>query len=192
LVSQQDGLRLQTMAQQEPSLQPPLLWLSKQLPLQGQFQSVLAGTLQRMRAMDVHVLSHSPWQHDGSALQTPLQQAESSQPGLPCDAKQSPTPGQDSGAAQTAMAADTHPWSQAVVQHVGSTLHTARLQSRFAHPREACAFRQPSRPMVTTKSGVQMKVASRAQTASQRASQQKGSMSRQTEVQHVESLQPGW
>ena len=180
------------MAQQEPSLHPPLPWASKQPPLQGQFQPLPAGTLQSVRASDTQAPSQSPWQQEGSALHTPLQQDESLQPGVWWATKQSPADGHDSGAAQTAVATDTHPWSHAVVQQDGSTLHTARLQSTLAQPAVACAIRQPSRPIVTTKSGVQMKLASRAHTASQRASQQNGSMSVQMVRQQLASPQPGW
>jgi len=147
--------------------------------------------LQSARATVTQAASHSPWQQEGSAAHTPLQHEASLHPGLWCEAKQLPTEGHDSGAMQTAVVTDTHPWSHSFVQQDGSTLQTARLQSMFAQPGEACAFRQPSRPMVQTKSGVQTKLASRAQTASQRASQQKGSMSRQIDTQQVESPHPG-
>ena len=107
--SQHDGLMLHTMEQHEPSSQPGLPCVSKQLPRHGQVQPLLAGTLHSSRAVLTHVLSHSPWQHDGSAAHTPLQQDESRQPGFSCEAKQSPSAGQPSGAGQTAVATSTHP-----------------------------------------------------------------------------------
>jgi hypothetical protein len=93
---------LQTTAQQDPSLHPPLSWASKQPPLQGQFHPLPDGTLQSVRANVTQTESHSPWQHTGSALHTPLQHDESLQPGLWWVAKQLPADGHDSGAGQTA------------------------------------------------------------------------------------------
>lgn len=137
-------------------------------------------------------MSHAPSQQAGSTEQTALQQEESRQPGVPLTAKQSPTPGQESAPTQTAVAISTQRESQSEEQQLGSTLQTAREQSAFAQPLEACGVRQPSRPMVTTKpTGWQTKPASRAQTASQRTSQQKGSIVLQILVQQVLSLQPG-
>ena len=170
--SQHAGLMLQTIAQQAPSSQPGFSCCWKQSPLQGQVQPLSAGTLQSWFASATQGPSHAAWQQVGSALQTPLQHAESRQPAFACSAKQSPTAGQASGAGHTATAASAQLSSHAVVQQSGSTLQTARVQSAFAQPADACGVRQPSVPTVTGKVGVQRKPASRAQTASQRPSQQ--------------------
>ena len=188
---QQAGLALQTIEQHEPSSQPGLSWASKHPPRQGQVQPLSAGTLQSVLARLTQAPSQADWQHVGSAAQTPLQQAESRQPGVACCVKQSPSAGHASGAGHTATAASAQLVSHAVVQQVGSTLHTATVQSRLAQPGDRCGSRQPSVPVTTGKVGVQRKLASRAQTASQRASQQNGSMVPQISVQQVPSLQPG-
>lgn len=188
---QQAGLVLQTMEQQLPSSQPGLPCSEKQSPRHGHDQPLSAGTLQSVLASVTHAPSHADWQQVGSAAHTPLQQAESRQPGVACCSKQSPSAGQASGAGQTATAASAQPVSQAVVQQVGSTLHTARVHSRLAHPGDAWGVRQPSVPVTTGKVGVQRKPASAAHTASHRASQQKGSMVPQMKVQQVPSLHPG-
>jgi hypothetical protein len=148
---QQTGSMLQTMAQHEASAQPGLSWTSVHSPRQGQGQSEPVGTLHAARAVLAQSASHAPLQHAGSSAHTALQQAGSWHPGFGWLAKQSPVEGQASGATQTALAMSTQRASQSEVQHCGSTLHTARLQSAFAQPAEACGVRQPSRPIVTTK-----------------------------------------
>jgi hypothetical protein len=198
------GLMLHTTAQHEPSSQPGFSWSSKQLPVHGQDHPLFAGTLQTVRAMSTQVVSHVSVQQAGSTEQVPLQQDESRQPAVDgCAEKQSPSAGQPPATGHTAVAARTQVASHApsVAQHCGSTEQTAREHSSLEQAGVAWDSRQLPGPTGTSglEAGRQRPVASRAQTASHRASQQNGSMVEQMPSQQRSAgsaandppLQPG-
>jgi hypothetical protein len=182
---------LQTTAQQlslsHPGLGAPVR-ASKQLPTQGH-RSPGRGR-QTSIAVFAQLPSQPSAQHSGSIEHTPLQQAPSMQPALVCAVKQSPGAGHDSGSGQTASVASTHSASHSCVQQSGFTLQTAREQSGFEQPGVLWISRQLSVPTTQLKVRTHRKPASRAQTASQRDSQQNLSIS-QTSAQQVASEHPG-